>query len=398
MKKEKIVILAPFPIYPPNNAGANRIFSLSKELSKHYDVVNYSQCVNKNMIWKKLLGKPSFAKVIVNNHYKIIQSYNPLYNFLLFFTSRVNAQNFLASTALSLYQDKNLMNELVHASLLQVEHPWQHEWAKNIADKYHIPLILSSHNIESNILKQTVPNIPIKEFLINYLKSIEKKAYQSANNIIYISDNEKVYFKEINENKDTCVLPMWADDRLFAIKRIKQQNNKILTVLFVGSLWKPNIDVLGFIEKIAKANINNKKLRFIVAGSVGENRKSTKNLIYTGRVNSILHYYRKADIFINPVTIGSGVNYKMIEAMTASLPIITTPFGTRGMELINNDNAVICDLSQFKENIKKLAGNVKLREKLGKNARKLANKKYNKKRIIGKMFVFYNKILQLTRI
>lgn len=392
MKRKKIVILVPFPIYLPNNAGANRIFSLSNELSKHYDVVNYSQCVNKRMVWEKLSGKPSFARVIVNNHYKIIQSYNPLYNFLLFLTSRIKAQNFLASTALNLYRDKNLTNELADASLLQVEHPWQYEWAKNITDKYHIPLVLSSHNIESDILKQTVPNIPIKKFLINHLKLIEKKVYQSANNIIYISDNEKVHFKEINENKNICVLPMWADDRLFAMKRIKRQNKNILTILFVGSLWEPNIKALIFIEKIAKENIYNKKLRFVVAGSVGENRKSTKNLIYTGRVNSTLPYYRIADIFINPVTIGGGINYKMIEAMTAALPIITTPFGARGIELINNNSALICDLSLFEENTKKLVDNAKLRERLGKNARKLAIEKYSKKNIIKNVLNFYQKI------
>lgn len=393
MKKEKILILVPFPVYPPNNAGANRIFSLSKELSKHYDVVNYSQCVNKNLIWKKLLGRPSFAKVVVNNHYKIIQSYNIFYNFFLFLTSRINAQNFLASHLLNLYTAKDLEKEIKNASLVQVEQPWQMAWVKKTSKSFKIPVIFSCYGVEKDVLKTTIPNIPFKNSLINYLRKKELDAYHLADYVIFLSEDDKKYFEQYKPISKSCMIPMYTEEYIYhRLSKSLPKRKEILTVLFVGSNWKPNIEALKYIQKLAKENVYNKKLRFLVVGSVGENKKNTKNLIHTGRVDLILPYYINADIFINPVTIGSGINYKMIEAMAASLPIITTPFGTRGIKLINNNNAVICDLSQFKENIKKIADNTELREKFGKNARKLALKKYSKKNIVKTALNFYQKI------
>lgn len=393
MKKEKIVILAPFPIYPPNNAGANRIFSLSKELSKHYDVVNYSQCVNKNMIWNKLLGKHSFAKVIVNNHYKIIQSYNTFYNFLLFLTSRINAQNFLASFSLNFYVDEDLEHEIKKASLIQVEQPWQMAWSKKISKSLKIPLVFSCYGIEKDIIKTAIPGIPlIRNNLISYLGKKELDAYSMADYTIFLSENEKKYFEQNRLIHRSCMLSMYTEHNYSTLRKNISKRKKKLTVLFVGSNWKPNIEALRYIERLAEENICNKKLRFLVVGSVGENRNSTQNLTYTGRVNSTISYYKTADIFINPVTTGSGINFKMVEAMSACLPIITTPFGARGIEFINNDNAIICDLPQFENNIRILATNVKLRETLGKNARKLAAKRYNKNRVIEKIFAFYKKI------
>lgn len=367
---------------------------MGKELSKVYNVIHFSQCVNKKMISEALKGKPTYSRILINKHYEIYQSYNLIYNLFYFLTTRLNAQNFLASFSLRLYLSKTIREKLKEVDLIQVEHPWQYEWAKAMADKLGIKSILSILNFEGDVLEELIPHIPLREYLINYLIEKEQKAYNLADNIIYLSQNDLARFREKNKIiKTSFYLPFWVADGMFSIQRSGNKKQEDITVLFTGSGWQPNVIALELIEKLAEKYSNNKRVKFLIAGSVGENKKNKDNVIYTGRVKSITNYFKKADIFINPVTIGGGVNYKMIEAMASSLPIITTPFGARGIELINNDNAVICDLSQFEENIKELVDNAKLRDKLGKNARKLAIEKYSKRKVVEKMFVFYEKIL-----
>jgi glycosyltransferase involved in cell wall biosynthesis len=44
--------------------------------------------------------------------------------------------------------------------------------------------------------------------------------------------------------------------------------------------------------------------------------------------NSVLSV---ADVALNPLTLGSGTNLKMLEYFVAGIPVISTPFGARGL-------------------------------------------------------------------
>jgi glycosyltransferase involved in cell wall biosynthesis len=165
-----------------------------------------------------------------------------------------------------------------------------------------------------------------------------------------------------------------------------------MNALFVGSNWKPNILAMKFIEKLAEENVNNKKLLFIVAGSVGHGRKNTKNLTYTGRVRSIIPIYQKADIFINPMSTGSGVNFKVIEAMAASLPVVSTSFGVRGIKIKNNVNGIIAELPEFNNILNQLVNDRASRIKIGNGARDTALKYYARNRVINRILRFYNEL------
>ena len=394
MNRKKIVLLSPFPIFPPNNGGAIRIFNLAQMLSKKYRIVVYSQCVNMKMILDLLQGKPLLNEIKINKNLKIIQSYNILYNSILFLTSRIGAQNFLASKALRLLRPKKLENEFLDAVLIQVEHPWQVQWAKNISTKFKIPLVLSCHNVEHHILTNSISNIPfIKNILINHLKKIELEACKMADYVIFLSKNDRQYFQKNSCINRSHILPV-------SIRNIsiKQRNKRIVykppyTILFVGSNWKQNTEALHYIESLALQNENNKTLKFLVVGSVGESKRNKINLTYTGRVNSTSKYYKKADVFINPTTTGSGVNIKILEAMSYSLPIISTPFGVRGIKVTNNRNGIISPVKNFNQNILNLLKNSILRKKISKNARKTIQQYYCANNNSKDIHSYYKKII-----
>lgn len=50
-----------------------------------------------------------------------------------------------------------------------------------------------------------------------------------------------------------------------------------------------------------------------------------------------------ADVFVNPVRHGAGVNIKMVEAMAAGLPVVTTPVGARGLHWRDGEHLVVAE-------------------------------------------------------
>lgn len=50
-----------------------------------------------------------------------------------------------------------------------------------------------------------------------------------------------------------------------------------------------------------------------------------------------------ADVFVNPVRHGAGINIKMVEAMAAGLPVVTTMVGARGLHWRDGEHLIVAD-------------------------------------------------------
>ena len=65
----------------------------------------------------------------------------------------------------------------------------------------------------------------------------------------------------------------------------------------------------------------------------------------TGPVEDVLPYFRAADVALNPMYEGAGVNLKVLEYLAMGLPTVTTRFGIRGLEVA--DVVQVVDLADF---------------------------------------------------
>lgn len=115
--------------------------------------------------------------------------------------------------------------------------------------------------------------------------------------------------------------------------------------------------------------------------------KAARNVILLGQISDDekLRLYRSVDLALNPMRSGSGTNIKMLDYMAASLPVISTPVGARGLEIESYNDAIICELPDFPRKIRDLLENKELRSKLIYNGRKVVKEKYDWKRIADDM-------------
>ncbi|MGB9636627.1 MAG: hypothetical protein ACPL1Y_05205 [Thermoplasmata archaeon] len=85
-----------------------------------------------------------------------------------------------------------------------------------------------------------------------------------------------------------------------------------------------------------------------------------------------------ADMAVNPMPSGSGINTRMIEYFAYGLPVISTPIGVRGFPGIKNgENVIISELDDFSSGIRILSNSPELRQKIGIGARQIIEKYFD---------------------
>ena len=160
------------------------------------------------------------------------------------------------------------------------------------------------------------------------------------------------------------------------------------TAVFVGSGYTPNVEALAFIvDHLAPAQPD---VIFLVVGSVGEDiaaaglkHRAGDNVRILGQVSDAQRdqAYEAADLAINPMFTGSGVNIKMLDFLAAGLPTIATPVGARG--LLNPGGAcfLVDEAESFGACLRRLLDDPALRERLATRGRTLAEDHYDWRRI-----------------
>jgi glycosyltransferase involved in cell wall biosynthesis len=113
-----------------------------------------------------------------------------------------------------------------------------------------------------------------------------------------------------------------------------------------------------------------------------------------GYVENLHQAVSIADIALVPLRSGSGTKLKLFDYLNAGLPIITTRKGIEGVRVNDNEHVIIVDDigKEMVESIKYLVQNRKERERLGLNARRLAEDEYSWGIIGGKVDSTYRMI------
>lgn len=153
-------------------------------------------------------------------------------------------------------------------------------------------------------------------------------------------------------------------------------------VLFIGSWHPPNLEALTFIINVLARDLPN--YYFMVIGSIKDyylqtHKRFPKNVLAFGVVEELEKYelYKLADIAINPMFSGSGTNLKMLDYMSAGIPVVATEVGARGLDIENGVHFVEATKEGFSKCITTLMNDDKLRYKLKSNSRSLVEDLYS---------------------
>lgn len=225
---------------------------------------------------------------------------------------------------------------------------------------------------------------PIKKFVtkneITLLNKYELEIGKIFDKIVFVAKREaEEYNRELKESKAVAV-PIGVDVDYFKYEENIKKENKIA---FLGALSVAHNEaaVINFIENIfPKILKENKEAKFVVVGG-GASEKLLKyrndNIIFTGRVDDVREVLSKCKVFVCPMTFGSGIKTKNLEAMAMGLPIVTTSIGAENINATNGKEWFICDNTiDFANKVLRLLDDENMCCNIGKNACKFINENF----------------------
>jgi polysaccharide biosynthesis protein PslH len=103
-----------------------------------------------------------------------------------------------------------------------------------------------------------------------------------------------------------------------------------------------------------------------------------QGVVVTGLVDDVKHYLSRAMISIAPLFVGTGTKLKILEALGAGLPVVTTTMGMEGIEAKNGVDLLIADTAEeFADHCTRLLEDAALRDRLAKAGQSLVREKYD---------------------
>jgi glycosyltransferase involved in cell wall biosynthesis len=182
---------------------------------------------------------------------------------------------------------------------------------------------------------------------------------------------------------DAHVIPIAIDTR--ALQLVERAPNP-RTVLHIGTMyWPPNVmGVMWFAREVwphVKAAVPD--ARFEIVGArppqeVQALRQSDPAVHVAGYVADPTEIFQRTAVAIVPVSAGSGMRVKILEAFARGLPTVSTTIGFEGIAVANEHDLLVADASEdYARAVIRLLQDPSLGQRLSANARQLVEKQYD---------------------
>jgi glycosyltransferase involved in cell wall biosynthesis len=362
----KILFLTAHLPYPPFSGGRRREFELISRLSRSFEIHLCS--ITKS--WEA----------------------DSLYiNDLLQYCRRVNLFEAAEPTTKQQYyahyphQMKKHMSEeassyisfLLKDQSFDVVHIEGYYLLQHLPIKAEVPILLIEHNIEHLLALQRFRVAGTGEeksyFWSEYIKTLkwEQLTWKRATVCVALTKEDKISMERLGSNIDVRWIPNGSDYQKKINDVTKLLSNSfeypVVTdncpsVLFVGNFaYEPNVDAALYfcrdIFPLILKDVPNVKLFLVGNAPTSEicSLASNRNIEVSGRVASLIPYYKHADVVVCPLRIGGGIKVKVLEALAHGKAIVSTSIGTQGLDLSNYRAVAVADeATDFAENVVRL--------------------------------------------
>lgn len=234
---------------------------------------------------------------------------------------------------------------------------WHCEWtpyAQSVAGVVQSPWVVMAHNIESLIWQryyETEQN-PLKRWYIRQqwrkFERFERTVFGKADRSIVVSEEDGQLARLRFNAPRVAVVENGVDTAYFQPNETAREPNRLL---FLGSLdWRPNLDAICFFldevfgrllaeEPSARLSIVGRKPPEWLAARVS----NSTNVELHADVPDVRPFLHRAGMLVVPLRIGGGSRLKILEALSAGCPVVSTNVGAEGLELDPNRHFLLAD-------------------------------------------------------
>lgn len=270
------------------------------------------------------------------------------------------------------------------------------------------PAVLLQHNVEALIWKRLsgMQNNPFSRLFFNVmarrLKRREPQICRLFDGVTTISETDAAYHRNTYklDNILGCV-PAGAIPSSQGLSAAVMQQSSTRRIAFLGSMnWAPNMDAVSwFIEKVlplVRASVP--EIRFRIIGrdppeSLRRLAATVSGIEVTGEVEEVITPLRECSMLVVPLRAGSGVRLKILEAMAAGIPVVSTSIGAEGLNFRNAHDIIVADSSAaLSEAILRLLADNDLRINIAQNGLTRVEREYSWIQSAEKLLAFCSKV------
>lgn len=231
-----------------------------------------------------------------------------------------------------------------------------------------VPVVYDAYNVEAQLKADAYPDTDVGRELLAQVEEVERRAVATATHVTACSATDVAALTAAGGRSaaDATVIPNGTTvpdevatpgERRAASERWRQRywstgslaaRPEHLAVFF-GSWHPPNLDAVELLAEIAP------ELPDVLLLSVGHHgqaflhRLTPPNLVFTGMVSTRAKdlLLRSADVALNPMRQGSGTNLKLLEYLAVGVPVVSTPFGARGIDVVDGEHLLLAEPEGF---------------------------------------------------
>lgn len=160
-------------------------------------------------------------------------------------------------------------------------------------------------------------------------------------------------------------------------------------ILYYGAMNRPENEeaVIWFIEYVMPGLLSyNNNFKFIIVGANPSEKlmkKKGPNVIFTGFVDDVANFFAQCLCIAIPLQMGAGIKIKVLESMSAGVPVLTNDIGIEGIPARKGKDFLLCESPEdYVENIIKLQKKRVDAEELSVNARKFISESYDRDKVL----------------
>lgn len=218
--------------------------------------------------------------------------------------------------------------------------------------------------------------------------------FRNAVRIQTISNFLANWARNMGYKEQLHVIPNGVDIKKFELSNRDFEKKDNIVLITTSRLVKKN--GIGYVIKAMRFLSKSTKFRILGSGPLEASLKQlVKELGFGSQVeflgnisnDDLPKYFANADIFVRP-SISEGQGISFIEAMTAGLPVIATSVGGIPDFLKDRETGLFCEVNNPKniaDKVMEYINNPELTNKIIKNAKELAKKKYDWNLIVEDM-------------
>lgn len=264
---------------------------------------------------------------------------------------------------------------------------------------------MRAHNVEHEIwerVTRNTSNLPKKlylKYLTEKLKRYEIKQLNNYDLLIAISEKDLQTFRKLGYKNKGIVTPIGLSTEEYSPNPLTYK--KEISLSFIGSLdWMPNLEGLSwFLDNVWDGLL--KKYPNLKLHVAGRNTPKTlinsryKNVKVYGEVNDAKRFINSHTIMIVPLLSGSGMRAKILEGMALGRVVLTTQLGLEGINAKHKEEVLVANSAEdFIEALSYCYESNGSLIKIGKSAKKLADKNYDNIKTAVSLIKEYNKVVK----